>query len=312
MKKLLVIGSMNMDFVTDLPHQLTVGETILAKNLRLVPGGKGANQAYAMGKLGGKVAMLGAVGADLHGERLCESLDSVGVDVSRIRRAEDSPTGMAVITVLPNGDNSILVLQGANAQVTPEYVQEHYHLLEECDILVLQLEIPLETVIYAAKEAYRLGKRVILDPAPAVAGLPEELLRCLYLIKPNETELSILMGRPYHPDSLREDALSLQKKGVKNVLVTLGSAGSYLLMEDGTEARLEADPTVQVVDTTAAGDCYVAALAVAFSQGQDLVTAAQFASRVSDIVVTRPGAQTSIPSREEVEQAGSVPQKIAL
>lgn len=142
MKKLLVIGSMNMDFVTDLPHALAVGETILAQNLRLVPGGKGANQAYAMGKLGGTVTMLGAVGADLHGERLCGNLQSVGVEVEAIRKAEDSPTGMAVITVLPSGDNSILVLQGANAQVTPEYVKEHHQLLEECDILVLQLEIP--------------------------------------------------------------------------------------------------------------------------------------------------------------------------
>jgi ribokinase len=301
MKILLVIGSMNMDFVTDLPHALAVGETILAQNLRLVPGGKGANQAYAMGKLGGMVTMLGAVGADLHGERLCGNLQSVGVEVEAIRKAEDSPTGMAVITVLPNGDNSILVLQGANAQVTPEYVKEHHRLLEECDILVLQLEIPLETVVYAAQEAYRMGKQVILDPAPAVAGLPEELLQCLYLLKPNETELSILMGHPYDPASLREDALSLQKKGVKNVLVTLGSAGSYLLLEDGSEVRMEANPKVQVVDTTAAGDSYVAALAVALSQGENLEKAARFASRVSDIVVTRPGAQTSIPSREEVE-----------
>ena len=234
MKKILVLGSMNMDFVTDLPHPLAVGETILAKNLRLVPGGKGANQAYAIGKLGGEVSMLGAVGADLHGERLCESLESVGVEISSIRKAGDSPTGMAVITVLPNGDNSILVLQGANAQVTPEYVRENHRLLEECDILVLQLEIPLETVVYAAKEAYSLGKQVILDPAPAVAGLPEELLHCLYLIKPNETELSILMGHSYCSESLRQDALCLQEKGVKNVLVTLGSAGSYLLLEDGS------------------------------------------------------------------------------
>lgn len=301
MKKLLVIGSMNMDFVTDLPHPLAVGETLLAKNLRLVPGGKGANQAYAMGKLGGSVTMLGAVGADLHGGKLGESLDSVGVDISAIRKAEDCPTGMAVIGVLPNGDNSILVLQGANTQVTPEYVEEHHQLLEECDILVLQLEIPLETVIYAAKEAYRLGKQVILDPAPAVAGLPDDLLECLYLIKPNETELSILMGHPYTPETLKEDALCLQRKGVKNVLVTLGGAGSYLLREDGTEAWMKANSAVQVVDTTAAGDSYVAALAVAISQGQDLEVAAQFASRVSDIVVSRPGAQPSIPSREEVD-----------
>ena len=134
--------------------------------------------------------------------------------------------------------------------------------------MVFQLEIPLETVVYAAKEASRLGKKVILDPAPAVPGLPEELLQSLYLIKPNETELSILTGRPHDPARLREDALSLQARGVKNVLVTLGGAGSYLLREDGTEARIPADSTVKVVDTTAAGDSYMGALAVALSQGK--------------------------------------------
>ena len=304
MKKLLVIGSLNMDFVTHVPHPLAVGETMLAQDLQLVPGGKGANQAYAMGKLGGRAAMLGAVGADLHGDRLLENLRSVGVEVAAIQREQAAPTGMAVITVLPDGDNSILVLPGANSQVTPEVLEEHSQLLEECDILVLQLEIPLETVVAAAVKAAQLGKQVILDPAPAVPGLPEELLKSLWLIKPNETELSILIGRPYAPEHLREDAQSLQKRGVKNVLVTLGAAGSYLLKEDGTESFFPADDSVKVVDTTAAGDSYVAALAVALSLGESLEAAARFASRVSDVVVTRPGAQTSIPSPEEPEALG--------
>ena len=172
MKKLLVIGSLNMDFVTNVPHPLAVGETMLAQDLRLVPGGKGANQAYAMGRLGGCAAMLGAVGADLHGQRLKQNLSKVGVDVSALKESQEQPTGMAVITVLPHGDNSILVLPGANSQVTPAYVQQHLDLLEACDYVVFQLEIPLETVVYAAKEASRLGKKVILDPAPAVPGLP--------------------------------------------------------------------------------------------------------------------------------------------
>ena len=188
---------------------------MLAQDLRLVPGGKGANQAYAMGRLGGCAAMLGAVGADLHGQRLKQNLSKVGVDVSALKESQEQPTGMAVITVLPHGDNSILVLPGANSQVTPAYVQQHLDLLEACDYVVFQLEIPLETVVYAAKEASRLGKKVILDPAPAVPGLPEELLQSLYLIKPNETELSILTGRPHDPARLREDALSLQARGVK-------------------------------------------------------------------------------------------------
>ena len=299
MKQLLVIGSMNMDFVTHLDHMPAVGETILAQGLELVPGGKGANQAYAMGKLGGKAAMLGAVGADSQGNRLCENLASVGVDVSRVLRLEDAATGMALIGVNPRGDNSIVVLPGANRQVTPDYVRENLDLLDNSDILVLQLEIPLETVVFAAREAKARGKTVILDPAPAVPRLPEELFPCLDLIKPNETELSILTGRPYDPSRLREDALSLQKKGARQVLVTLGGAGSYLLREDGSEAFFQADPSVKVVDTTAAGDSFVGALAVSLSRGRDLAGAARFASRVADIVVSRPGAQSSIPYLEE-------------
>lgn len=253
MKKILVIGSMNMDFVTDVPHMPAVGETILAQGLEFVPGGKGANQAFAMGRLGGSVAMLGAVGADTYGERLCENLQSAGVDVSQVRRCQEAATSIAVIGVTPQGDNSIIVLPGANRTVDRAYLEEHRPLLEDCDILAMQLEIPLDTVLYAAREAKALGKTVVLDPAPAVPDLPEELFPCLDLIKPNETELSILTGRPYRPEDLRESARALQAKGVRNVLVTLGGEGSYLLKEDGSEARFPADKTVPVMDTTAAG-----------------------------------------------------------
>ena len=300
MKKILVIGSMNMDFVTDVPHMPAVGETVLAQGLEFVPGGKGANQAFAMGRLGGDVAMLGAVGADTYGEKLCHNLQSAGVDVSQIKRCCDAATSVAVIGVTPQGDNSIIVLPGANQAVDRAYLEEHHDLLEACDILAMQLEIPLDTVVYAAREAKALGKTVVLDPAPAVPDLPEELYPCLDLIKPNETELAILTGRAYRPEDLRDNALALQAKGVKNVLVTLGGEGSYLLKEDGSEARFPADKTVKVVDTTAAGDSFMAGLCVGLAQGQSLEEAARLASAVSDIVVTRRGAQTSIPTLEEV------------
>ena len=303
MKKILVIGSMNMDFVTDVPHMPAVGETILAQGLEFVPGGKGANQAFAMGRLGGDVAMLGAVGADTYGERLCENLARAGVDVSQVRRCQEAATSIAVIGVTPQGDNSIIVLPGANRTVDQAYLEEHHGLLEACDILAMQLEIPLDTVLWAAKEAKALGKTVVLDPAPAVPDLPEELFPCLDLIKPNETELSILTGRPYRPEDLGESARALQAKGVKNVLVTLGGEGSYLLKEDGSEARFPADKTVPVVDTTAAGDGFMAGLCVGLAQGQSLEEAAELAAAVSDIVVTRRGAQSSIPTREEVARA---------
>lgn len=300
MKKILVIGSMNMDFVAGVSHIPTLGETVLADNFELVPGGKGANQSYAIGKMHGNVAMLGMVGQDTYGERLCENLKSVGVDVTRVRKLGGVSTGIAVIGVIPEGDNSILVIPGANAYVDKSYVMENMDLFESSDIIVVQLEIPLETVMYVVKEARKRGKTVILDPAPAISDLPDELFSCVDVIKPNETELAILVQDFSSEENLCANAELLQRKGVKNIVVTLGGEGSYLLKEDHTEKRLYADKTVHVVDTTAAGDSYVAGLAVALSRGDSLDEAVELASRVSNIVVTRKGAQTSIPSFEEL------------
>lgn len=300
MKKILVIGSMNMDFVAGVSHIPTLGETVLADNFELVPGGKGANQSYAIGKMHGNVAMLGMVGQDTYGERLCENLKSVGVDVTRVRKLSGVSTGIAVIGVIPEGDNSILVIPGANAYVDKSYVIENMDLFESSDIIVVQLEIPLETVMYVVKEARKRGKTVILDPAPAISDLPDELFSCVDVIKPNETELAILVQDFSSEENLCANAELLQRKGVKNIVVTLGGEGSYLLKEDHTEKRLYADKTVHVVDTTAAGDSYVAGLAVALSRGDSLDEAVELASRVSNIVVTRKGAQTSIPSFEEL------------
>lgn len=300
MKKILVIGSMNMDFVAGVSHIPTLGETVLADNFELVPGGKGANQSYAIGKMHGNVAMLGMVGQDTYGERLCENLKSVGVDVTRVRKLSGVSTGIAVIGVIPEGDNSILVIPGANAYVDKSYVMENMDLFESSDIIVVQLEIPLETVMYVVKEARKRGKTVILDPAPAISDLPDELFSCVDVIKPNETELAILVQDFSSEENLCANAELLQRKGVKNIVVTLGGEGYYLLKEDHTEKRLYADKTVHVVDTTAAGDSYVAGLAVALSRGDSLDEAVELASRVSNIVVTRKGAQTSIPSFEEL------------
>lgn len=300
MKKILVIGSMNMDFVAGVSHIPTLGETVLADNFELVPGGKGANQSYAIGKMHGNVAMLGMVGQDTYGERLCENLKSVEVDVTRVRKLSGVSTGIAVIGVIPEGDNSILVIPGANAYVDKSYVMENMDLFESSDIIVVQLEIPLETVMYVVKEARKRGKTVILDPAPAISDLPDELFSCVDVIKPNETELAILVQDFSSEENLCANAELLQRKGVKNIVVTLGGEGSYLLKEDHTEKRLYADKTVHVVDTTAAGDSYVAGLAVALSRGDSLDEAVELASRVSNIVVTRKGAQTSIPSFEEL------------
>ena len=213
MKKILVIGSMNMDFVTSVPHMPRVGETVLAQGLELVPGGKGANQAYAIGRLGGRAAMLGCLGQDSFGDRLLENLGKAGVDTRGVERRGEASTSMAVIGVDPQGDNSILVLPGANGLVDRAMVDRHLDLLEGCDILAMQLEIPLDTVAYAAKKAKEMGKTVVLDPAPAVPDLPEELYPCLDLIKPNETELSILTGRPFSLETLGDSARLLRQRG---------------------------------------------------------------------------------------------------
>lgn len=300
MKKILVIGSLNMDLVTEVDHFPVEGETVLAKGLAFVPGGKGANQASAVGKLGGKVAMLGAVGEDDYGRRLIESLSGMGVNASRLLRLPGVSTGLALIGVNAQGNNSIIAVQGANLEVTPNYLQKNISFLEECDILVLQLEIPLETVVWAAKKARELGKTVILDPAPAIRDLPPELYPCLDVIKPNEVELGEVLGMPEAKEQLRDSCQKLLDKGAKNVIVTLGSEGAYLLKGNGEERKFDADRTVKVVDTTAAGDSFTGALALGLAMEKDLEEAVELAMKVSNIVVTRKGAQTSIPSAEEV------------
>ena len=299
MKKILVIGSLNMDFVAGVSHIPTIGETILANDFELVPGGKGANQSYAIGKMHGNIAMLGMVGQDTYGERLCENLESVGVDVTRIRKLNGVSTGIAVIGVIPEGDNSILVIPGANAYVDKSYIMENMDLLEASDIIVVQLEIPLETVMYVVKEASKRGKTVILDPAPAVSDLPDELFSCIDVIKPNETELNILTGMP--TDSLEEiivAAKSLLQKGVKNVVVSLGGKGSILINNEKHQYFKALE--TKVVDTTAAGDSFIAAIALGISLNKNLEESINLANKVATLTVSKQGAQKSVPSMKEV------------
>ncbi|MFQ7748164.1 MAG: ribokinase [Eubacteriales bacterium] len=296
MKRILIIGSMNMDFVFQVHHMPAVGETVLTGDLTFIPGGKGANQAYAAGKLGGNVAMLGAVGDDEHGRSLCDNLASV-VDVSQIRRVQGVSTGVAFIGVNAEGNNSIIVVQGANRCVDQAYLEENHSLLEACDIVVMQLEIPLDSVMYAAKEAKRLGKTVILDPAPAVR-LPEELYQNVDIVKPNEVELGELLGDPEAHRRLEESCKRLLDLGAKT---SSSPWAGRLLPLQRRRQRFYADKTVKVVDTTAAGDSFTAAIALALAEDRSLEEAVEFATKVSNIVVTRKGAQTSIPSRDEVK-----------
>ena len=299
MGKILVIGSLNIDMVMKVDHMPTVGETILCDGMKLVAGGKGANQACAAGRLGTDVTMLGAIGNDSHGEMQRDSLQRSGVDVSGLITKERVSTGTAFITVNKEGNNSIVVVQGANAQFTPEDIEAHRDLLEECEIVILQLEIPMDTFLYAMKLARTLGKTVILDPAPVPEHFPEELYQYVDIIKPNESELSRLTGIADTQNHLEEAVQIVKDHGVKNVLVTLGGDGVYLDTENESPVHIPAKK-VEVVDTTAAGDSFTAALAAMLLEGKTLKEAAEFANQVSAIVVTREGAQDSIPTLQEV------------
>lgn len=301
MKKILVIGSMNVDFVAPVDHIPAEGETILAGDMAINAGGKGANQAFAAAKLGGNVTMLGAVGKDDYGRMLLDSLSSVGVDVSHVKKAEGVATGMAWIAVSAAGNNAIVVIPGANLTVDRAYIDANLDVLAACNVVIMQIEIPLDTVAYVARKAKELGKTVILDPAPAVPHLGREILQYVDITKPNETELGILLNDPEASSHVAEAAKKLQARGVANVAVTLGGDGAYLLKADGTARHFESRK-VNAVDTTAAGDSFTAAMAMKLSQGAELEEALPFAMRVAEIVVTRPGAQSSIPTPEEVAQ----------
>ena len=297
MKKILVVGSLNVDMVVRVPHMPAAGETILAEKADTVPGGKGANQAYAAGKLGAQTIMFGAVGNDRYAEIEKKSLQSAGVDVSRLIVRADCDTGLAWITVNDEGDNSIVVVSGANKTLSEKDIADNDDLLHSCDIVLCQMEIPVQTVLCAARRAKELGKTVILDPAPVPKDFPAELYTYVDIIKPNETELSLLTGAA--SSDYEKGADILRSRGVKNVIVTLGGAGAFVNSETEGKHMLTVRP-VPVVDTTAAGDSFTAALAVRLASGSSLLQAVRYANEVATIVVTRKGAQTSIPTAAEV------------
>ena len=301
MCKAVVVGSLNLDTSITLERMPQPGETIAAQGISLNPGGKGANQAFALGRLGCPVAMVGAVGQDAAGEPLRESLQAAGGGCACVARRE-VPTGQAFITVDSAGENAIIILAGANSTVSPADVEKLRPLLAQADCLVLQLEIPLETVAAAAKLARSLGKKVvILDPAPAPGPLPGELLALCDYLKPNETELALLTGLPTATvEQCETAARRLLAQGVGTVLVSLGAKGALAVTPQ--EALLVAPPQVKAVDTTSAGDCFTAAFALRLVEGETSLQAAlEFANTAAALTASRPGAQASIPARDEVE-----------
>lgn len=297
MANILVVGSANMDVVLPLKRLPDAGETIHAGEATLNPGGKGANAAVAAARMGGDVRFVGAVGRDMFGDQLIQALNAEGIDTQGVKRV-DSSTGMAVILLdQKSGQNSILVASGANAHVEAPNFEEPYRW---ADIVVLQLEIPLEATIEAAKRARAVGKSVLLDPAPAVSELPDELLAAIDILVPNESELSTLTTRS--TDTLDEIAEAahrlLAESQVGQIIVTMGDRGAMWVTREGTQ---NIDPLrVDAVDTTSAGDTFAAALAVTLSSGKSMQEALSWGIASGALACTRLGAQASIPTRDEV------------
>ncbi len=293
-KKILVIGSSNTDMTVKSEKMPAPGETVLGGEFIMGPGGKGANQAVAARRLGGDVCFICKVGRDIFGDNAVAGYDREGIDTSHVLRS-DKASGVALILVDKNAENSISVAPGANNDLTPEDIDSVADVIKASDYLILQLEIPVESVLRAAQIAHEAGVYVILNPAPA-CPLPAELFSYLSLITPNAGEVELMTGVT---GELDDKVAALRKMGVSDVIITLGSRGSYVAPE-GREAELVPALKVNAVDTTAAGDTFCGALCVALSEGKDLAEAARFATKASSLTVQKMGAQSSIPYRKDL------------
>ena len=298
MNKIIVIGSSNTDMVVRSKSLPRPGESVIGGDFMMAGGGKGANQAVAVARMGHKVVFSAALGNDIFGDAALNSYQNFGIDTTHIVR-KDIPSGVALIMVDAKGQNCISVALGANNALTIEDVLPALESVESGDIVLLQLEIPMATVEAAVEAAAAKGARVVLNPAPA-APVSEQVLSNLYLITPNQTEAQTLTGVEVTDEaSACEAAQILCARGVERVVITMGGSGAYLY-ENGKGVIVPAR-MVDAIDTTAAGDVYNGALCAALAEGKSLEQALAFATKASAISVTRAGAQPSVPSREEVD-----------
>ncbi len=296
--RITVVGSLNMDLIARTPRLPRPGETILGHGFHTAPGGKGANQAVAAARLGAQVTMVGRVGGDDYGRALLRTMARDGVVTERIVVDNGASTGVALIELDDEGENSIIVASGANMQATPDDVEAAADALTASDALLLQLEVPLPVVQHAARTARSHGVTVILNPAPA-RPLPDNLLQKVDYLIPNETEAGLLAGREVDNLPTAWDAARvLREKGVGTVILTLGAQGALVVSE---EERHVPAFQVQVVDTTAAGDAFVAGFAVALTKGLAVQEATRYACAAGALAATRLGAQPSLPTAAEVE-----------
>lgn len=298
MGKVVVVGSSNTDMVVKVPHLPAPGETVLGTEFQIAAGGKGANQAVAAARADGRVTLIASIGKDSFGEEALRGFMRDGINIDLVFRVHDAPSGVALIMVDEQGENSIAVATGANGKLLPKDIEPFASTLGDADVVVLQLEIPLETVEAAARIASEQGTCVILNPAPA-QELPDALLKHVSILTPNESEVALLTGVDVSDEAgLARAATVLRERGVRNVLITLGARGTYVAA-DGTEQVIPSFE-VKAVDTTAAGDVFNGALAADLAEGKDLLEAVRFASAAAALSVTKIGAQPSAPNRAEI------------
>lgn len=296
--KILVVGSSNTDMVIKTNKFPAPGETILGGKFLMNAGGKGANQAVAAARLGGMVTFVGKIGDDIFGKQAVQQLEDEGINVDFVAVDPENPSGVAMITVDQKAENSIVVAPGSNGTLSPTDFDKALAELDESEFVLMQLEIPIPTVEYIASNAARKQKKVILNPAPA-AKLQNELLQNLYLMTPNETEAELLTGIKVVDDqSALKAATILHEKGVEIVIITMGAAGAFFLAD--SQSGIIKAPKVAAIDTTAAGDTFNGALAVALSEGKSIQESIEFANKAAAISVTRIGAQSSVPYRKEI------------
>ena len=300
-RRILVLGSLNIDLVQRVPRIPAPGETLVGEQLQTYAGGKGANQACAAALLGGDAALAGMLGKDVFAARLLQELRRAGVKTEAVGEA-DGPSGSATIFVLPNGDNSIVISPGANAEVSVEFAVEKAEKLQAGDFLLCQLETPLAAVIKAMQAAQKQGAITVLDPAPA-HHLPSEVFRCTEIMTPNQTEAAFLVHSMQPIDSIEQAmqaARHLQERGTPVVIIKMGRQGCVIA--DGGEITHIPGFAVQAIDTTGAGDTFNAGLAVGLAEGLTLPDATRFANAAAALSVTRPGAIDSMPARSDVEE----------
>jgi len=294
-KPIVVVGSINMDLVTRTPRIPLAGQTLIGSDFATTPGGKGANQAVAAARLGYPVRMVGAVGDDVFGQALLDNLTGAGVDTSAVERIP-GPSGVAPILVADNGENSIVVVPGANGKVNCAAIDRHAALIRSAGMVLCQLELPLETVIHTLALCAEAGVPVMLDPAPA-APLPDALWSQAAWFTPNETEAALYLGESLRPE---DGAKRLLARGLRGVVLKRGGEGACVAVAGGDAAWVKPFH-VEAIDTVGAGDCFNGAFAVALLEGLDPWAAARFASAAAAISVTRRGAQASMPTRAEVD-----------